>query len=284
MSTEDISVFFAVKEEICSDDDDDYATKESSLNHNLQASINSSIKNNIQVQVLSYLDIENIKEEPNSENEDLCYDQELSQTLNSESTNYLDQIVKIKEEDEYEFRIVELNTLNDDYVDNNKLDSIVEFEEEQKTSFRVEDHNNYEASIDATQSQRITLNQFSTKPRFKPSNKADGNPKLAQKILNRAQNRSKNEGSNLVLHTSNQYVKEVSKEYLDSDQELSNSAIKQEVNNDDSLLDKSAKSIIYSSPNTSITPSSIENSTVQKVFIDSSKLIKLLFVLIIIFL
>ncbi|CAG9812270.1 unnamed protein product [Chironomus riparius] len=252
MSTEEIPLLFTVKKEYCSDDEED-SSQYSGLNHCQQTSTNRSIKNNIKVQTLSYLDIENIKEESDSENEDFIYEKHIQL---DNSSNNINQIVKIKEEDEYEFRIVELISLKNEIEDNNRLDSIVEFEDEQKTSFRIEDLNNYEdqGSIDATESQRISLNQFSMKPRIKPSNIIDGNPKLDQ---------SKLEKQNLILHASNRYIQDVSNRNLVPHQDSLSTNIKQEPNDDDSMTSSSVTHLTAFDVSKVITENFIQKEILQ---------------------
>ncbi|XP_070508950.1 zinc finger protein 132-like [Chironomus tepperi] len=216
MSIQDYSTLSTIKQEINSDDED------------------NKPQNSVEVQVLSYKDI---KDEPNSDNEDYSHDQHIHNSPNdSKSTEILDQIVKIKDEDEFEFRIIELNGHIDDY---SQLDSIVEFEDEQKTSFRIEDCNSYECLefMDAEASQDADLSVSSRNLRSSQVSGSDGASGLTKQILNRAQLSVKLGKHGLISQNSDQRPQKLlklnSQSDLKFDQNSSIFTIKQESSDED---------------------------------------------------
>jgi len=197
MALEANPLFLNIKEEISSDNEDE-GTQNLCLDQNLQISTNSSIRSNVKVQVLSYKDIPDIKAEPDSEDEDFNYYEDISDatngSLNLRSYESLDQIVKIKEENEFEFRIVELNSLSEDFEDNSQLDSIVEFEDEQKTTFRIDSLQNFKNCANqepcvTERHQNDHPNQFLMDLGSNQVTKINKNPKLCQQILHKAASR-----------------------------------------------------------------------------------------------
>lgn len=253
MSLEANPLILNIKKEISSDNEVE-GTQNLHLDQNLQTSASSSIRSNVKVQVLSYKDIPDIKAVPDSENEDLNYYEDICDTsdatngsLNLTSYESIDQIVKIKEENGFEFRIVELNSLSDDYEDNSQLDSVVEFEDEQKTTFRIDSLQNFEnctnqESDDIERHQNDHPNQFLIDLGWNQVTKIDKNLKLCKQILHKA-------ASRITL----------------KNQDSSNLLIKQEINDDEPLVSQSTDKLSHTSTNTAF----LKHENHSKVFTEN---------------